>query len=226
MSVSALKLGLVACALAASSMGSAVAGPALSWNLSRDMFLSATGISQPQGVNPVGAWTFMHGPYPSQLLPTFQSPCASSFPTNRCWRDATSNLEPSVFINELTQMVGTAFEDAAMPKMHPAPTSPVVVRWTSPIKGRIQMLGRFSDADHGSFGSLGDGVTWKIVKNGVTAGPFGATNSTSITGDGDTFYWQVSVKPGDVIDFIVEAGPNQDYFYDTTELDVLITAQK
>lgn len=230
MSVSSLKLGLITCALAASSLGSAVAGPALSWNLSRDMFLSAKGLSQPQGVNPVGAWSFMHGPYPSlQLLSSFQSPCVGGATGDRCWRDGVSSPEPAIGIGEQSQLFNTVVVDAALPRLHPSPTTAAVARWTSPIKGPIKILGRFSDVDYGSFGPLGDGVTWRILLNGNTVSPLasGATKSTAITGDGDVFgAISVSVQIGDTIDFVVEAGPNSDHYYDSTELDVLITAQR
>lgn len=99
----------------------------------------------------------------------------------------------------------------------------MVLRWTSPIRGPIKILGRFSDMDNGG----GDGVRWKIMKNGVTfagSNGSGAVAWAGGSGDGDVFLLTTSVAINDTIDFVVDAGPNNDHFYDTTDLDVLITA--
>lgn len=103
MLTSSLKLKLAACAVAIASVGSASATPpALSWNLSRDLYLSASGVTP--NTNPVGAWSLMYGNAPQLLSTAFQT-CPFGGPGFfNCW-DSTPVSDLRVWINSVTQVI-------------------------------------------------------------------------------------------------------------------------
>jgi hypothetical protein len=222
-SSSSLKLKLALCALAAASFGPAMAGSAQSWNLSRDMYLDAT-VSHPVTQSD-GVWSFMYTASPGvanyQMLSDFQT-LSLSRGSAWIWRDANVSPEPAVWVNDVTQPSATGSSQAGVPHLHPAPNAEAVVRWHSPITGTIRLLGRFSAVDRG----VGDGVTWRIVHNGMTTPLAQGSVQNTAAGNGDVFHIKnIAVTRGDSLYFVVNAGPHHDSNSDTTDLDVIITTQ-
>jgi len=212
---------LLLVALAASLSTSAIAGPALSWNLSRDIMLHTT------ATNPDGVWTYMSAPMGSLLqqgtytaLSQFQLPCAGIL-QSRCWTTPAAN-GPLVFVSDIDQPTYVFNADAGVPVVAGNSTDAVVVRWTSPFSGNIKISGRFSDITSNMW--CGDGVNWHIAKGNNTLAS-GALNFTT-TPDGKVFSLSTNVNSGTNINFIVDAGPNGDSTCDATELDLLITQQQ
>lgn len=231
MNRTSLNLKLAACALAAATFGSAFAGPAPSWNLSRDVYLAASlgHNGNPQGANPDNTvWSFLSVPLsqvhtgPYSLLSNFQAPCSgwSGAGTGWCWRNSAGSLEPAVWTNDQSQIYSTPYIEAGMPHLHPSPTEAVVVRWTSPVAGKIRMLGKFADVDS----VCGNGVKWWIDQNTTTIAQSLLSNTSP--GEGKVFDKSLTVAIGDEIKFIVGPGAGGNHVCDTTDLDVLITQQQ
>ncbi len=193
------------------SSGIAMAGGALSWNLSRDMM---TGITK----NPKGVWSFMqtqtlHNSGLYALLPDYSKFCiwAAQLPnTSRsCWQDLSTGIFAGVETKGATR---------GMPVLHPQVDRAVLVRWKSPISGTVDIMGRVSHAD-GS--GLGDGVDWFVDYQSETL-LSGSVNST-----GNTFFKQsISVVKGRSLYFIIDRGVNNDASADTTYMDIIITSQQ
>jgi hypothetical protein len=198
--------------------GPSFAGPAYTWNLSNDMRLDTA------GTNPDNTWTYMSGPLTGLhnvstyvVMPSFQNPCDPNYPTTRCWRSAAGG-DPSVMVDDISESFSTLYTSAGVPNMHPGISDESIVRWTSPIAGRIRVLGRFSDVDS----YCGDGVVWYIDHGAATIAQGSIQNTGS--GSGSVFYQTTSVRKGDTLYFIVTPGGN--YACDSTQLDVLIALQK
>lgn len=202
-------LGLVG-AIALSSANTAVAGEALSWNLSRDMM-------NDMSKNPSGVWAFMqntaieHDPWNYTLLKK-SSASLLSYPMNN-WR-GTSN-QPYIGVPTRTYNWKKVASKGVV-HLHPGDngTQPVV-RWRSPINGTISILGRVSDVDAG----CGDGVGWSLEQG------YEVLQSGFINGEGAVFSVQeLEVSKGTDLYFIVDMGDN--YVCDTTNLDMIITSQQ
>jgi hypothetical protein len=93
----------------------------------------------------------------------------------------------------------------------------VVVRWTSPVAGTVQVSGAVTDWDNGG----GDGIEWWLY-----AGPSGSVSqlgSGSFDNGGNESLGShdVTVAVGDYVYLAV--GPRTTSLYDTTEVDLTIT---
>lgn len=196
-------LGLALCS-------QAMAGQALSWNLSRDILKAGT-------KNPSGVWSFMkndsadHNPAHYALLPTYNKPCiwngAIGQWVSYCWEDSTTLV-----------IVGVGGKTRAyIPTLHPNYYTFSIVRWKSPITGKVTVSGRFSLLDNSGV----TGINWFIDNDTNTL----AQGSLNTLLEGNTFLLQdVAVKKGESLYFIVDPKDATPY-YDTTGLDLLITAQ-
>ncbi|MBC1239084.1 hypothetical protein H6G94_02635 [Nostoc punctiforme FACHB-252] len=196
----------------------------LSWNLSRDIML---GIGK---TNPTRTWTFMkaqtiHNPGSYQLLEQFASPCRNYVGVLltgiRCWQRVTT---PSAFI----PYFGGVYSNASLPIpdsligltglaiAHPTVTNAVVLRWTSPIQGKVSVSGRTAP-----MGACGNGIKWFLDRE----------NSNLLSGSTNSFAGQASsfvksdipVAVGSSLFFIIDS--NGEESCDTTTLDLLIVAQ-
>ncbi len=201
-------LGFVG-AFALLSANTVMAGEALSWNLSRDMM---TGIAK----NPTDVWSFMetqtlHKAANYQLMPDYSASCLWGGVASEgfvCWQDLSTNI-----------LIGTSTQTVAqgIPKFVPAFDRAVLVRWKSPISGKINLMGRVSDTDNGG----GDGINWFVDYQNKTL------LSGTVNGTGNTFFKQnIPVTKGQSLYFIIDRGVNNDAFYDSTQLDIFITSQQ
>lgn len=202
------------------------AAPAYSWDLAREL------ASRGKSTNPLpgGTWALMydaagttHNPANYALLP-FQS---STYYT---WPYAFSNW---TIENSTNILAGVAEEDFTNPEslsadfamfgpvrqgdviLHPAANKAVVVRWRSPINGKVTVSGKISDLH----GRCGNGVQWFLDKNA-----FVLMNGRIINGNnGMSFVQQnIPVNVGTSLYFIVDSIGEQDC--DTTNLDLLVTS--
>jgi hypothetical protein len=210
----------VAGAALALAAGAACAVPAQTWNLSNELRLN---LDSPNPTNPYGAWTYMYAPlaqvhsgYQNYTpMPDFAPACWDG--TTHCWRvNSLNSALPAVWVDDVTELEGTASETAGVPVLHPGPLHAAIVRWTSPVTAMVKVVGRFTDIDANG----GDGVGWFIDRNGVTLHQGSAWNAV-----GPMFAFSVHVNVGQTLDFIVESGPAHDFYNDSTQLDVLIAAQ-
>lgn len=100
--------------------------------------------------------------------------------------------------------------------LHPSPTQEAVVRWTSPISGKIKILARVSDAN----GFCGDGASWQIYKNAALKASGAFTNSWTEGHTPATLSMNMTI--GQKLYFKVNAG-SANYQCDSTYMDILIT---
>lgn len=199
---------------------SAVAGPALSWNLSRDIMHGTP------NNNPNGPWTYMMSATPHvessySVLNQFSAPCpfnGGTIPSTRCWQDAGGYKPVLLVADQPVTANGIALSEA-VPIAYPSPTQAVIVRWTSPLNGIARIAGRLSDID----ASCGDGVRWSLDQHNTTITQ-GTINNTA-PGFGRTFSTKASVVVGTPLYLIVESGPQANGSCDPTEIDLLITMQ-
>jgi hypothetical protein len=203
---------LSAIAFVLASNANVLAAPVNSWNLSRDLTsIPGYPTAPTYSGNTVGAWTFLYG---SVTLPSSLSTFTSvTSPGYGYW--STSGI-PSlgVYIPTTTFTSGVANATKGLIHVHPGPTQPVIVKWAGNTTGTVRVLARFSDIDP----VCGNGVKWVVYKNTTVLG----TGIIANGNHGAIFDTAISVLPTDVLYFVVE--PNANYFYDSTALDVLITA--
>jgi hypothetical protein len=215
------KIVVLVCALGLLSfVDSAMAGQALSWNLSRDMM---TGITK----NPKGVWAFMesqalHSPVDYKLFPTYSSRCLDNQSTPikfmSCWQDSTV-IHTAAIIGVTTRTISfrtVPVVTRGVPYLHPGSDRAVIIRWKSPVSGNVDISGRVSDIDS----SCGDGINWFIDKQNSTL------LSRAENGTGSKFYQQnIPVTKGQSLYFIIDRGNNNESC-DSTALDLIITSQQ
>jgi len=100
-----------------------------------------------------------------------------------------------------------------------------IVRWKNPLPQvlDVQVLGRFTHIDPCGSG-IADGVAWSVLDHFGSTLAFGTLQSNmSATNETDVFSFVLTVNPNDDLFFVVNRVGN--YYYDSTELDVLIVAQ-
>ena len=208
--------------LALCMAGPAQAGPALSWNLSRDIMHNTP------NNNPNGPWTYMWSATPHNestyfAFNVFDAPCQSNggqLASTRCWRDAVQGFKPVLIVADQPVTAGTVPLSVGVPIAYPGPTQAVIVRWISPATGIARIGARLSDIDP----SCGNGIQWSIDKHNTTIVQGNITNTTP--GYGRSISTKASVAVGDPLYFIIEAGSAANSSCDPTEIDLLITMQQ
>lgn len=101
--------------------------------------------------------------------------------------------------------------------MHPGYSGELaIIGWKSPITGTVSLSGFFSDLDP----NCGDGIIWSVDKGNQTL-----TSGTIANGGASQAYALdgVSISAGQVLYLVVSR--NQDYFCDSTGVDVTITSK-
>lgn len=151
---------LVALTLLCSVMAPAAwAATAQSWNLARDMYIAT------QSAAADSPWTFMqnksgvNAPANYTLLPTFVADnCSGANVT--CWRDDANNAYVSVIKKSFvfSGSGGSFVFKQGEVATHPGGDSQSIVRWASPISGRVNVLGRVNDLHS----ACGDGIAWSL----------------------------------------------------------------
>jgi hypothetical protein len=98
--------------------------------------------------------------------------------------------------------------------MHPFGGEAVIVRWRSPLTGRVRVDVRFSDLDN----ACGDGVRWYVDKGSTTR----ASGQIANGGSPQSASLGFQVHTGTSVYFIVDDGPFNDFECDSTGLAVII----
>jgi hypothetical protein len=103
--------------------------------------------------------------------------------------------------------------------VHPSPNQQAVVRWKSPIVGRVAVRGKVADADD----KCGNGTSWSLElasRNGTSLLAAGvADNGRGAQFRPDSVF---EVRPGDVVSLAVDAR-HADHSCDTTHVELTIT---
>ncbi|MDD5126226.1 hypothetical protein [Methylovulum sp.] len=213
-------LGLVSLLVLAFS-NAATAGKAFSWDLSRAMMKGIT-------TNPQGSWAFMQNtsgidnPANYTLLPKYHSPCFVETPWLNCWRqtDAKGSYPVIGVAIKTFAYRGITFS-RGIPYLHPSVNVPVILRWKSPINGRVNIMGSVSAIDP-NWGD-GDGINWSLKNKNATI----IKSGYLAQGQGSTFLAQnIGIKKGESLYFTVDDGQKGDRNNDSTNLDIFITSQQ
>ncbi len=113
--------------------------------------------------------------------------------------------------------VGTLTLPPRSVDLHPGPTEPAAVVWSSPISGPVTVAGRVADADPNG----GNGVTWSVEhRRGRSWRALGAGDLPN-GGKAAIGPIAATVAPGDAIRLVV--APKGEYSFDTTTIDLTIT---
>jgi hypothetical protein len=189
----------------------AIGGQALSWNFQLD---TTDGLSN----NRTGVWAYMQNnpsntnPAKFSLLPTYQATACNlsrwNMPLDRnlnCWQDLQDGA-----------VVAAQNKGMPYPWMNTGAVNQVIIRWTSPIVGRISVLGTINDDN----ATCGDGIKWyfrtttNVLKSGIIK-----------NGQGSSFLIQtLSVKKGNPLYLIIDKNKNN--ACDGTSVQMLITSQQ
>jgi hypothetical protein len=130
------------------------------------------------------------------------------------------NTTPGVYYNtaETTQQIGGVNLESGQLMLHPGPSGEIsIVRWTAPDVANLSLNTTFSGRDNinGTTTDVHIFHNNSAIFDGVVNG-FGS-------GSGPSFMTNISVLPGDTIDFAVGFGSNGSYTSDSTGLDAIIT---
>lgn len=212
-----------------------------SWNLSRDMIIDAAGVQLMN--NPLNnVWELYEAPSPWGGPPNPMTPLSSNLANGSCWGVPwlTCWTDPNNTNQRNAAMVAMSTSTVTVPNggcsvqltngvpiLHPGPNTDAIVRWTNPLGHaiNIQILGRFTNIDPcGPF----DGVEWTLFdQNGgvldSSTNPLISTWAPFLLDSDFVYVPPTLVQPGDTIDFVVHR--RGDYYYDGTELDVVIVGQ-
>jgi hypothetical protein len=211
------------------------------WKLSRNVLLTSNEISFNEGSN--GVWYFMqssspkHDPKTYKFLTDYSAPCKTNgaealIPGVDCWRnpnlDPQGNNAPLVGVNFTyhIQFPNLASGDpfgipARSVWMHPGYFGELaIVGWKSPITGTVNVSGFFSDLDP----NCGNGVIWSVDKSALSTNQTLTTGTIANGAPSQTYSLTgISIGTGQVLYFIVDS--NQDYFCDSTGVDVTIKSE-
>ena len=91
-----------------------------------------------------------------------------------------------------------------------------VVRWTAPTTGTCNISARWRDLDPNG----GNGFGAYVVLNGVSIFAANPANGGSTSDE-----QAISLSAGDLLDFVVDPGPNGDQSFDTTALRISISTE-
>jgi len=223
-----------------------------SWSLSRDMMTSISTNPTTPTPPATGVWGFMENlttnsiPFSSSsytFLDSYSQPCFSNvyYPvtpsTLNCWQhnpgeegsfntvgiSTSATVNVGRFFGSFDVIQGMPFLIPTDPNGFPGGVGQVIVSWKSPIAGKVRILGRVADLDHG----CGDGIQWRILKGNT---PGNSANLVSVTtswspvfNNASPFYIaSVPVLVGTQIYFVVDAGAAGTAGCDATSFDVLI----
>lgn len=208
--ISVSLLGLLACFGASMS---AFADTAMSWNLARDVILAK------ESAPPGSPWSFMQnssGVSKAEnyiLLPYFKADSCNNLPAT-CWMDQVSGAHVSVHMKPYTYTANGSFTIAAgNVAFHPGQNSQTVIRWTSPVVGEINILGRVNSVHD----SCGDGVAWSLNQGDTVL-----QSGSLVRGSGAVFsVSKVPVTQSSAIYLVLDKKAN--YVCDTSTIDMLIT---
>ncbi len=194
-----------------------VTATAYSWNLSRAM-MSGT------KHNPKGAWAFMqsisntNNPASYRLLPEYYSPCFVQVPAMNCWRNTDNNgVYPVVGVTKKTSNWRGNIIQKGMPYLHPAVDVPVVIRWTSPINGTVNVMGVVITID-----PYGGEVNWTVRNtsgDNIETGHLGRRQNHSF------LIPKLSIKKGEALYFVIDDRMNSNNYNDSCQLDLIITSE-
>lgn len=186
---------------------------AMSWNLARDVVFIK---SNPAPNSP---WAFMqnasgtNNPENYTLLPFFKADDCNGNPVT-CWQDPASRAHVSVHFKPYTFTGNGTFSlTPGSVAFHPGENSQTIIRWSSPIVGEVNVLGRVNHVHD----TCGDGVAWSLNVDGTVI-----QSGSLARGKGTVFSaTKVPVTKSSALYFVLDKKAN--FSCDTSTIDMLIT---
>jgi hypothetical protein len=192
---------------------SALAETAMSWNLAKDVIFAK------ERVATGSPWGFMentsgvNNPDNYILLPSFTADVCGGKPAT-CWQDTSSGAHVTVHKETYNYSGNGSF---TVPPgnviFHPGMNSQTIIRWTSPVTGTVNILGRINSIHS----ACGDGVAWSLNQGGAVL-----QSGSLAKGAGAVFSLNnVPVTAAAPIYFVLDKKTN--YSCDSSTIDMLIT---
>ncbi|TWC06449.1 MULTISPECIES: hypothetical protein [unclassified Pseudomonas] len=186
---------------------------AMSWNLAKDVIFAK------ERVSPSSPWAFMentsgvNNPDNYVLLPSFTADVCGGKPAT-CWQDVPSGAHVTVHKETYNYSGNGSFTvPAGNVIFHPGMNSQTIIRWTSPITGTVNILGRINSIHT----ACGDGVAWSLNQgNTVLQSGSLAKGTGAVFSLGD-----VPVTVASTLYFVLDKKTN--YSCDSSTIDMLIT---
>lgn len=191
------------------------------WNFASD-FASPLASSAPDQYGNADVWTYMQGtPHSSGGYTPLTNKVLAQCGNGQV-DILNASVEPEVLKNRgaTSASCGTPQLPAGATAMNPSTTAASIVKWQSPVGGKVAVTGGVTDAD----GNCGDGIVWSIDKGNSTIASGSFTNGGSQTfanGTGGTSLGNISIAPTDALYLIVSANASHDC--DVTLVDLSIT---
>jgi hypothetical protein len=192
---------------------SAWAETAMSWNLAKDVIFAK------ERVATGSPWGFMentsgvNNPENYILLPSFTADVCGGKPAT-CWQDISSGAHVTVHKETYNYSGNGSF---TVPPgnviFHPGMNSQTIIRWTSPVTGTVNILGRINSIHS----ACGDGIAWSLNQGGAVL-----QSGSLAKGTGAVFSLSnVPVTAATAIYFVLDKKTN--YSCDSSTIDMLIT---
>ncbi len=196
-------------------------------------YLRAAGDSATSGSTPIGELALAYGVEPSTLARWLDALGLAGDGTlldrpvrslgGQAGFDAWSGPSdpPWVGINRTDAPIalGTLTLPPRSVDLHPGPTEPVGVAWSSTLAGSVTVKGRIADGDPNG----GNGVAWSVEhRHGRAWRPL-ASGDLPNGGKVAIAPMAVAVAPGDSLRLVV--APKGEYSFDTTTIDLTITPE-
>lgn len=218
-----------------------------SWNLYSDFRTTPNQANpNPDSCGNPTVWSFakstaaVHNPANYALLSGYTDNFATTTGLDGWYNAASASPIQTPFVMKNTNATPATFAGSVTVPPHSIVVHPgseasaaegyyVVVGWTSPIAGSVSVTGGVSDDDPNGAGAA-DGIAWSIdsfkasTNTTLTSGsyPNGGAQAFPTGTGGPASVTNIPVAVGDVLYFVVDPGAN--YFNDSTNLDVTITA--
>ncbi|WP_422777187.1 hypothetical protein ACOXXE_05800 [Pseudomonas mediterranea] len=186
---------------------------AMSWNLAKDVIFTKERVSSSS------PWAFMentsgvNNPENYILLPSFTADVCGGKPAT-CWQDVPSGAHVTVHKETYNYSGNGSFTvPAGNVIFHPGMNSQTIIRWTSPIAGTVNILGRINSIH----AACGDGIAWSLNQGGTVL-----QSGSLAKGTGAVFSLSnVPVSVASTLYFVLDKKTN--YSCDSSTIDMLVT---
>jgi hypothetical protein len=167
--------------------------------------------------NPSGVWSYGHSATVGGSLNLYSTGFKDQHGAD-IWLTAISSPAPSIVSNSTSEDIalGSNIAPAQALSLHPAPNGEFsVLRFTAVFSGTYHVVGSWYGVDT-------NGTTTDVhIVSGTTVLCNGTVSGFGV-GTGPSFDTVVTLNAGEFIDFAVGIGPDNDYNYDSTGLDLQV----
>jgi hypothetical protein len=173
--------------------------------------------------NPNGAWSYGTGVAGQSFTP-MPVTVTSADGVSKGWTVSSPVLgTPAIFEDSAAFTSGTVLGLPGVLRVHPGPSTDVILRWTAPTSGTYDFSGSFEILDAFPTGVIGDVFANGTKEfSGLLTGP-GANLAAKTPGGSESFGGSVSLNMGDTLTFAVNNDNN--FLFDSTGLKATVTLE-